>query len=168
EVPHEAGAFQAPEVPALLVVHAGVLVEGEVDLLQPAIGLDDLHHLVGILLAIRRQDRAHDSLDESELVLVQLARADARLPLPGRTEANRPRLLTRTAGDDGHLALLLRQGIEDTEDRPGLVVEDVAAAVARGTVAVEHRPAEGDAVLRFAVAADGQVMAGEHPGIFPL
>ena len=33
-VPDEAGTLQPPEVPALLVVHPAVLVEGQVDLVQ--------------------------------------------------------------------------------------------------------------------------------------
>src|SRR5437879_1769051 len=51
EVPDEAGAFESPEVPADLVGRAVVLVEGDVDVVHAAVGLDELHHLVGVLLA---------------------------------------------------------------------------------------------------------------------
>src|SRR5262245_2325947 len=58
EVPDEAGALDAPEVP-LAFLRRRHLEEAKMQLLEATVGLDDLHDLVGVLLAERRQDRAH-------------------------------------------------------------------------------------------------------------
>src|SRR5689334_1923673 len=54
-VPNEAWSFDPPEVPLLIVLHLLVFVEGQMDLVHAAVGLDDLHDFVGVFLAIRRE-----------------------------------------------------------------------------------------------------------------
>src|SRR5262249_29879741 len=75
------------------------------------------------------------------------------------------RILPGVADDDGAAALGFGQRIKDAQDRPGLVEEDVALAVAVRTVAVVHWPAECGVRLGIAVAPDRQVMAGEQPRV---
>ena len=72
------------------------------------------------------------------------------------------------ADDDGLLALVFVQGVEDAQHAAGLEVEELRLAVAVGAVAVIHGAAEGRVGLGIAVAADGDVMAGEDPGVLPL
>src|SRR5436853_593817 len=60
-VPHEAWAFEATEGP---VVGAGGLEEAEVDLLHAAVAAHQVHDLVAVLAAIRRDQVAHDGLDK--------------------------------------------------------------------------------------------------------
>src|SRR5438105_4170944 len=159
-VPDEAGAFETPEVPRLLRLRVLVLVEGQVDLLKAALALDDFQDFVSVLLPVRREDVAHDLLDEILLLLRQLSEGDARLGLARGAEFDGGQSLARRALDDRLLPLRRGERLEDGERALGLVIEKVLRAVAVGTVAVIERPAEGDAFFGVAVATDGQVMAG--------
>src|SRR3954451_13915375 len=55
-VPDKARPFNPPEMPLLVVFHLLVLLEGQVYLVDGAVGLDDFHHLVGIFLSVRREN----------------------------------------------------------------------------------------------------------------
>src|SRR5262249_52774570 len=153
-----------PEVPGFLVGHLAVAVEGEMDLVHTAGRLDDRHDLVAVFLAEGVEDRAHDFLDECELVLRHVIDTEARLLVARLAEAHRRQALAGGAIDDGAITLFAVEGVEDAEHGLGLVIEAVARAVAVRAVAVVDGPAEGRARLGVAVAADGEVMAREDPG----
>src|SRR5690606_38623594 len=53
EVPDEAGAFQAPAIPDLIVAQVAVAVESQRALVQTALGLEARQHFVFVGLAIR-------------------------------------------------------------------------------------------------------------------
>src|SRR5262249_35589178 len=167
EVPDETGSLDAPEAP-LALFRGGLLEEAQVQLLEPAIGLDDLHDLVGIFLAERRQDVAHHLRQQVLLVLRHLAVAQARLAILGLLEADRTDPLAGVLLDDGHLPLLLRQGIEHALGGLALVEEQVGRAPAVWRVAVVDGSAPGRAILGIAVAADREMMTGHQERILAL
>ena len=74
------------------------------DLLQAAVRLEDLHDLVGVFLAVRRQQVAHHLLDQRAAGPAQVAAGDAGL---GRSSGLRNwtdgGLLAGAAADDGLL-----------------------------------------------------------------
>src|SRR6185312_4965656 len=84
--------------------------------------------------------------------------------LASLAELDRWFLFARRTIDHGLLALVFIEGVEHAADRLGLIVEAIALAVTVRAVTVVHRAAEGRVRHRIAVAADGDVVALEHPG----
>ena len=88
EVPHEAGAFQTPEGPLVFARVLRVAEEAEVDLVHAAISADEVHDLVGIFTAERRDQVAHDGLDEPFLICGHISEGETRMRLAPFTEAD--------------------------------------------------------------------------------
>ena len=162
EAPHEARACQTPVAPRLLVVRLPLLVERHRQLLHPAVRLDDLHHLVAVLLAVRSHQFRHHLLRQLLLLLRHVGvgqTGDGRVLL---RHLHAVVFVHPLARQHRGLALVGAQRAEQVRRGLGLLVEDVVLRVAAGAVTVVQRAAERGRFLGVAVAADGDVVAAEH------
>src|SRR5262249_12785429 len=85
--------------------------------------------------------------------------------LAGLAEPDRRRVLAGAAVQLGLLALLCVEHVVRADNALGLIEPDIVRRVAIGAMAVIHRPAECRPFFRVAVAADGQVVAGDNEGV---
>src|SRR5262249_9864122 len=166
EVPDEGWAFKTPIVPDAIVAEIAFLVEGEVALIQTALGIQALDDFIAVGGAEGLEEDLEDALQFLALIARHIGDGDALEDAQRAAETDL--FFGGHAGDDECFFLL--SSIEHVIEHvgfEGLWPEDVVRVIGAlvqvlGLVSVEDGAGEGHVLGAVAIAPESHMPAGEN------
>ena len=153
------GTLNPPDIPDLIVVDILARVESEPRAFDTTARLEDLHRFADILLAVGAEHVLEHSFHELLLILGKIAAGDARNLVNVLSQLHRS--FARRVGQQGLLALIRIECLEDLIGTHGQVREEVVLQVALFAVTVNQWPAECRAWHAVAIGTKRQVPTGQ-------